>query len=124
MAPDETQHSPTETSPLLGAQVNAQIIDPSVGIAPAGVEDYNDTDVEEDNDEGDLERQPSNGETFKHQGLPEVKKRMKYIFPAIAIGVSKYHEPLNWAETKCDRSSSPLQTRPSSSLPTASLGLI
>ncbi|KAF2032176.1 MFS general substrate transporter [Setomelanomma holmii] len=38
-------------------------------------------------DGGDIERQTSNGDSSKHQGLPEVKKRMKYIFPAIAIGV-------------------------------------
>ncbi|KAL5113900.1 hypothetical protein ACEQ8H_008221 [Pleosporales sp. CAS-2024a] len=37
--------------------------------------------------EEDMERQISNGDVSKHQGLPDVRKRLKYIFPAIAIGV-------------------------------------
>ncbi|USP82460.1 uncharacterized protein yc1106_09734 [Curvularia clavata] len=36
---------------------------------------------------GDVEQQASRSDASKHQGLPEVRKRMKYIFPAIAIGV-------------------------------------
>lgn len=87
MAPKSAFPDATETSPLLG-KPNAQAVDPGDGIAPAGPEPYDETDVEDIENERDLERQPSNGETFKHQGLPEVRKRMKYIFPAIAIGVS------------------------------------
>lgn len=80
MAPYITQPEPTEASPLLGKpDQNEQ------AILPAGPELHN---ADEDGTEPDPERQPSNGENFKHQGLPEVKKRMKYIFPAIAIGVS------------------------------------
>jgi hypothetical protein len=68
-SPNALNGQHTETSPLL---VNA---DEDAPIA------------NEDNDDGgDLERQTSND--VKFQGLPEVKKRMKYIFPAIAIGVS------------------------------------
>ncbi|EUC34710.1 hypothetical protein COCCADRAFT_3916 [Bipolaris zeicola 26-R-13] len=37
--------------------------------------------------ERDIEQQASHGDSFKHQGLREVRKRMKYIFPALAIGV-------------------------------------
>ncbi|KAF1940492.1 MFS general substrate transporter [Clathrospora elynae] len=71
---------PSETSPLLPKpDQTAQPIDPANGIAPAG--------AAATGDGADLERQPSNGDSFKHQGMPEVKKRMKYIFPAIAIGV-------------------------------------
>lgn len=86
MAPDNTRPEPTETSPLLGKP--NRIVDPGEAIAPSEPEVYDDTDVEEDADAEDLERQPSNGSAFKQQGLPEVRKRMKYIFPAIAIGVS------------------------------------
>lgn len=94
MAPNNTQPEPTETSPLLAKpDSNGQLVDESAGIAPAGPEVYDDTDVEEDHDDGDLERQPSNGSAFKQQGLPEVRKRMKYIFPAIAIGVSSNWNP-------------------------------
>jgi hypothetical protein len=72
--------SATETSPLLPQPADdAQAIDVQTGIAPEGVHAE---------DGGDIERQVSSGDAFKHQGLPEVKKRMKYIFPAIAIGVS------------------------------------
>ena len=88
MAPDTMQPEPTETSPLLG-KPNNQVLDAGNGITPAGPEVYDDTDTESSSSP-DLERQPSNSESFKHQGLPEVRKRMKYIFPAIAIGVSKY----------------------------------
>lgn len=92
MAPNSTRPEPTETSPLLGQpEQSKQPTDPGVGLAPAGPESYDDTDVEEDGNEGDIERQASNGDSFKHQGLPEVRKRMKYIFPAIAIGVSKLY---------------------------------
>ncbi|KAF9699135.1 hypothetical protein EKO04_003233 [Ascochyta lentis] len=84
MGLDSTRPEPTETSPLLTAQDQTVFVDPGNGIAPAP---YEETDVEDDETGGDLERQPSNGDSFKHQGLPEVRKRMKYIFPAIAIGV-------------------------------------
>lgn len=87
MAPNSTRPGPTETSPLL-AKPNGQAVDPGAGLTTIEPEPYDETDVEENGSEPDLERQPSNGETFKHQGLPEVRKRMKYIFPAIAIGVS------------------------------------
>jgi hypothetical protein len=78
---------PNETSPLLPKPDDntALAIDPGNGIAPGGP-------IPQDHDEqdgGDIERQTSNGDTSKHQGLPEVRKRMKYIFPAIAIGVSR-----------------------------------
>lgn len=89
MAPNSTRPELTETSPLLG-KPNGQVVDSGDGIAPAGPEPYDETDVEDNENDGDLERQPSNGESFKHQGLPEVRKRMKYIFPAIAIGVSNH----------------------------------
>ncbi|KAJ4358887.1 hypothetical protein N0V95_002667 [Ascochyta clinopodiicola] len=88
MALNNTRPEPTEASPLLGDQEqNGRLIDPSSSIGPAGPAPYDDTDVEDNETETDLERQPSNGDSFKHQGLPEVRKRMKYIFPAIAIGV-------------------------------------
>jgi MFS family permease len=76
--PDNSHHS--ETSPLLPKPVqDAHRIDAGAGIAPEGANA---------GDGGDVERQTSHGDAFKHQGLPEVRKRMKYIFPAIAIGVS------------------------------------
>jgi hypothetical protein len=70
--PSCSRQEPTETSPLLQPQ------DPEP--LPNTITD--------EADGGELERQPSNGDSFKHQGLPDIKKRLKYIFPAIAIGVS------------------------------------
>ncbi|KAF2132299.1 multidrug resistance protein fnx1 [Dothidotthia symphoricarpi CBS 119687] len=68
---------PSETSPLLTT--------PDRGALPVSVN--NGIISEENIDGGDIERQDSNGDSFKHQGMPEVRARMKYIFPAIAIGV-------------------------------------
>lgn len=121
MAPDSTQPEPTETSPLLGKpSQNGQLVDPGDGIAPAGPEVYDDTDVEEDHDEQDLERLPSNGSAFKQQGLPEVRKRMKYIFPAIAIGVGSTMN-IPRARAEISRCSFLLQTKHLSSRHMASL---
>ncbi|KAF2796070.1 MFS general substrate transporter [Melanomma pulvis-pyrius CBS 109.77] len=83
--------APNETSPLLPPKPDRHV-DPSNGIAPGGAEIYDERDEssdeqEGDEDGGDVERQVSNGDTVKHQGMPDVKEKMKYIFPAIAIGV-------------------------------------
>jgi hypothetical protein len=73
MAPNIAQPRQTETSPLLPKlHDNAEPIDPGSGIAPAAT---NTGDHEQDG--GDVERQISSGDTSKHQGLPEVRKRMK-----------------------------------------------
>jgi multidrug resistance protein len=44
-------------------------------------------DADTDADGEPLERQPEDGIEGRNEGIPEVKARMKYIFPAIAIGV-------------------------------------
>ncbi|KAF2109163.1 major facilitator superfamily domain-containing protein [Lophiotrema nucula] len=95
MPPNSTssrQSAPTEASPLLPKpdQQSAHPVDPSTGIAPEGADPHEDPEDERDpegEDGGDIERQVSNGDTTKQKGLPEVKERMVYIFPAIAIGV-------------------------------------
>ena len=112
----------TETSPLLPDANHAQHqsgppIDPGAGIAPEGAVpcDEHTPSGGSDEDGGDIERRASNGDTSKHQGMPEVKKRMKYIFPAIAIGVRP--SPLKSTKgrqlTLRLRSSSPPRTKPS-----------
>lgn len=68
-------------------------------------------------DREDIERQVSNGDAHKHQGLPEVMKSMKFIFPAIAIGVSHFHSVFspNWRTlANLHRSSYPQPIKPSS----------
>lgn len=113
MTPDNShQDQPvkpvSETSPLLPKSTDdPQAIGVETGIAPEGV--YAE-------DGGDIERQVSHGDAFKHQGLPEVRKRMKYIFPAIAIGVSFLSSldipvPANIEANEFDRYSSRLQTK-------------
>lgn len=90
--------APSETTPLLSkpydddlARVNSHPIDPSAGLVPGGADPYesDEGDVVAEENGGDLERQLTNGSTAKrHTGMPEVKAKMKYILPAIAIGVS------------------------------------
>ncbi|KAF2691722.1 MFS general substrate transporter [Lentithecium fluviatile CBS 122367] len=77
----------TETSPLLQGQ-SGPPIHPDDSFVSEEADSYNrsiSSDSEQDG--GDIERQDSNEEPSKHQGMPEVKKRMKYIFPAVCIGV-------------------------------------
>ncbi|KAF2868000.1 major facilitator superfamily domain-containing protein [Massariosphaeria phaeospora] len=84
---ETTTRPPTETSPLLSKPVqethSGNEADSSSGLTAVAPEPYDGGDQNGD----DIERQASNGDTSKHQGMPEVKKRMKYIFPALAIGV-------------------------------------
>lgn len=68
------QSEPTETSPLLQDAVP----DASSGVAPEGPLE----------DGATLERQGSiQGRQKQYEGLPEVRKQLKYIVPAVGIGV-------------------------------------
>ncbi|KAF2709459.1 MFS general substrate transporter [Pleomassaria siparia CBS 279.74] len=86
-----TASAPTETSPLLQKADEHVHVDQGNAIAFGGEELHNGRDDEGSGEEdgiedgGDVERQTSN--TTKHQGMPDVKAKMKYIFPAITIGV-------------------------------------
>jgi len=76
----------SETSPLLGKQ-GPKPIYPSDGIAPDSAV-ANGVIAEEEEDGGDLERQTSPEERQKqYEGQPEMRKKMKVIFPALTIGV-------------------------------------
>ncbi|THW66304.1 MFS general substrate transporter [Aureobasidium pullulans] len=75
----------TETSPLLGNQ-GPKPIDPSDGIVPDSA--VTNGVIPEGEDGGDLERQTSLEERQKqYEGQPEMRKKMKVIFPALTIGV-------------------------------------
>jgi len=89
--------APDERSPLLASGARrhdpAYLCEAGSSIAPEGVEsrDIN-PQVDSANsakrpNRGDIERQPSNSDISEYQGMPEVKKRMKYIFPAVCVGV-------------------------------------
>lgn len=81
---------PSETSPLLAKPADAA---PASGVGVNGVQVTGDAasvhvtgTVKAGDDE---ERQNGNGAGPQpYQGMPEVKKQLKYILPAIAIGVS------------------------------------
>ncbi|KAG9732581.1 hypothetical protein KCU73_g11282, partial [Aureobasidium melanogenum] len=76
---------PSETSPLLGKGA-PKPIDPSDGIAPDSA--IANGVIAEEEDGGDLERQTSLEERQKqYEGQPEMRKKMKIIFPALTIGV-------------------------------------
>ena len=96
--PIEEDHSslgPTETSPLISKH-GPQPIDPGAGIAPEGPSEIiadGDGDLENDSQSSDadgeaLERQDTQqGRLKQYEGLPEVKKQLKYILPALSIGI-------------------------------------
>ena len=82
--------TPSETSPLLSKSSSTDDADTirgveaSVGITPEGP----DAGQTQRADGSSLERQSSNeGRLKQYEGMPEVKKRMKYTFPALSIGV-------------------------------------
>jgi hypothetical protein len=59
---------------------------------PEGVDSYQrHSDSEEEGDGGDIERQRSHasndGQSKQFEGIREVRKQMKWLFPAMGIGV-------------------------------------
>ena len=92
-----THGQPTEASPLLPkpddlSEISSHPVDLSAGLVPEGADPYeNGQHNDETEDGGDVERQVSNNDRLKqYEGLPEVRKKMKYIIPAVAIGVSGF----------------------------------
>lgn len=83
---------PSETSPLLPKPDQTRRdashpIDASGGLVPEGADPYQDSDGCDDEEQGGagIERQESGPKT--HEGIPEVRKQMKYLMPALGIGV-------------------------------------
>ncbi|KAF7197016.1 Vacuolar membrane amino acid uptake transporter fnx2 [Pseudocercospora fuligena] len=90
---------PSETSPLI-SRTTIEAVTPSNGIGPEAPLSNGTFETSRDPftqgktptvDESALERQESQ-DTIKtrqkqYEGLPEVKKNLKYIFPAVAIGI-------------------------------------
>jgi hypothetical protein len=87
---------PSETSPLLpkpAGSIGSSNTDHDdvIGESAATPDDQDDaSNSSNDNAGADIERQGSTADvdSSKHQGMPEVKKQMPFIFPAVAIGVS------------------------------------
>ncbi|GAB7358567.1 hypothetical protein MBLNU230_g2628t1 [Neophaeotheca triangularis] len=93
---DSAHGQPSETSPLLSKD-GPQPVEPGSGIAPDGqlanasvegsAKPQNGED-EGDNHGSTLERQASAEDRQKqYEGIPEIKAKMKYIMPAVAIGI-------------------------------------
>ena len=82
--------SPTETSPLLK--------DPKKTVAQGAPNGTTGPPAPIEGDGSAAERQESDvGRQKQFEGIPEVRKRMKYILPAMSIGV-KPRAPLNLRE--------------------------
>lgn len=96
MAPNEQEPyysngQPTETSPLLTSK-GLTSIEPTDGITPehqlTAETDGNDELPKHAADGNALERQDTlQNRQKQYEGLPEVRKQMKYILPALAIGI-------------------------------------
>ena len=78
----------SETSPLLTKPINTALEpgDAPVGALPSGNEvNGHANGVSKPDDE---ENQVTDGdEAAPYQGMPDVKKKLKYIVPAVAVGV-------------------------------------
>jgi Major Facilitator Superfamily len=95
---DNISDEPSEHTPLLpkinvqtnGAQgeLSAHPTDPSASLLPQGADPYVEEHRVADASNGDIENQAEDQrEPTQYAGIPEVRKVMIYIFPAIAIGV-------------------------------------
>ena len=87
MAMQGEHDRPTETSPLLGRASSherssaTETTEPAAGIATEGV-------VSDQPDGAVVERQTTDEDRKRqYEGIPEVRQRMKYMFPALSIGV-------------------------------------
>ena len=109
MPENEANIHSKESSPLLSRD-GIESVDPGGGIAPEGPPDttagdhgtFQDLDRPEDADGEALERQDSVQNRLKqYEGLPDVKKKLKYIFPALAIGVSFLHRTRSYDIDVC-----------------------
>lgn len=83
-------YTASETSPLLCKIRSSELV--SEGLAPegpfAGTSKGTFAPNDDDNNRSTLERQTSALDRQKqYEGMPEVKAKLKYIFPAVAIGV-------------------------------------
>jgi hypothetical protein len=74
---EHTEH--TETSPLLGGQRNDDASETVVPLPNGG--------LRHDADEAATVNEPDAAREAQFQGLPEAQKQLKYIVPAISVGV-------------------------------------
>ena len=82
MKPIQAQESTTEVTPLLSDSYHQSDVT-NDGPETDGAR----TDLDTGADNADLEQHLTNGSQKKHEGLPEVQKRLKFIIPALAMGI-------------------------------------
>lgn len=77
------QHEPSETSSLLikPAGVLPEAVHAPIGPLPYG------TEANRNGKPGNDGERQQEEDQMPYQGMPDVKRRMKYILPAIGIGV-------------------------------------
>lgn len=81
------RHEATETSPLLAKTSVPEPVDTANGVPPSAV-GPNGIRSEDQKLADDEESQPGQGErAAQYQGMSEVRAKLKYILPAMSIGV-------------------------------------
>lgn len=83
MADNHDNVIPSETTPLLTPQENGSAYESTSNAALATVNGVRGRDEETPKDDN-----LDSSRTTQFQGLPDARKRLKYIVPAVAIGVS------------------------------------
>ena len=84
---------PTETSPLL-AHSTTTLPDPGLTILPREIDATAHRDGESKPAEDEESHSVSKDRVQQYQGLPEVKAKLRYIVPAVGIGVRLSPIPL------------------------------
>lgn len=87
--------SPNETSPLLTKSVKTSVDSDSISTCDPDLRNNDNAlpnglsrrRLDEESQEEDATRQA------QYEGLPEVKKRLKFILPALSIGVCQWSTP-------------------------------
>ena len=103
----------TETSPLL-AKPTTTLSDLSITsntIPPSNIEATAHQDADSKSVEDEESRSNSKDRLHQYQGMPDVKAKLRYIVPAVGIGVMIVHHCLTPLLTLF-RYSFPLRTRP------------
>ena len=114
MAGDE---SPSETSPLIPKPRSNLPQSPAPnGAVPNGVNSNGQAHEHNKSVDEEETRSDEEGRERQYEGMPEVRKQLKYIVPAIAIGVWLGCQGKRRCDAEDSRSSCLLATRQSSSV--------
>ncbi|KAL6716590.1 hypothetical protein ACLMJK_006157 [Lecanora helva] len=79
----------SETSPLLSKAAGSEPIEPHLGTRPDTIISTGHTRNGEEATDDREAQADDDGHAPQYKGIPEVKARLKYILPAIGIGVGQ-----------------------------------